>query len=122
MSISIGSSGSNMGPRGAIRELGKPQTGKAFDLRIVARLLAYLRPYWLRMTLSIAFVLLSAALTLTIPYLIRVAIDQSIASGDLAGLTQLALLLLAIFVAIYITTAVLQYILSWIGDRVLATL
>jgi ATP-binding cassette, subfamily B, multidrug efflux pump len=122
MSISIGSSGSNMGPRGAIRELGKPQTGKAFDLRVVVRLLAYLRPHWLRMALAITFVLISAALTLSVPYLIKVAIDQSIASGDIAGLTQLALLLMAIFIAIYLTTAVLQYILSWIGDHVLATL
>lgn len=122
MSISIGSSGSNMGPRGAIREFGKQQAGKAFDLRIVVRLLAYLRPYWLRMTIAIAFVLISAALTLSVPYLIKVAIDQSIASGDLAGLTQLALALMAIFVAIYATTAVLQYLLSWIGDQVLATL
>ena len=96
MSISIGSSGSNMGPRGAIRDFGKQQTGKAFDLRIVVRLLAYLRPYWLRMTLAMAFVLISAALTLSVPYLINVAIDQSIASGDIAGLTQLALLLLGI--------------------------
>src|SRR6266511_1390080 len=122
MSISIGSSGSNMSPRGAIRDFGKQQTGKAFDLRIVVRLLAYLRPYWLRMTIAITFVLMSAALTLSVPYLIKVAIDQSIANGDIAGLTQLALMLMAIFNAIYVMTAVLQYVLSWMGDQVLATL
>ena len=82
MSLSIGSSGSNMGPRGAIRDFGKQKEGKAFDLRIIMRLLAYLRPYWLRMSLAITFVLVSAALTLSVPYLIKVAIDQYIANGD----------------------------------------
>jgi ABC-type multidrug transport system fused ATPase/permease subunit len=111
-----------MGPRGAIREFGKQKEGRAFDLRIVMRLLAYLRPYWLRMALSIALVLISAALTLSVPYLIKVAIDQSIAQGDLAGLTRVALLLAGVFVAIYAATAVLQYLLSWVGDQLLATL
>jgi len=122
MSISIGSSGSNMGPRGAIRDLGKQPAGKAFDLRIVMRLLTYLRPYWLRMTIAITFVLVSAALTLSVPYLIKVAIDQYIVNGDLAGLTQIALLIVGAFLAIYVTTAVLQYVLSWVGDHVLAVL
>src|SRR3954464_8479136 len=122
MSISIGSSGSNMGPRGAIRDFGKQKAGKAFDIRIVMRLLAYLRPYWLRMAIAITLVLISAALTLSVPYLLKVAIDQSIAHGDIAGLTRLALVLMAVFVAIYITTAILQYVLSWVGDQVLATL
>ncbi len=122
MSISIGSSGSNMGPRGAIRDFGQQQAGKAFDPRIVMRLLAYLRPYWLRMIVAIILVLGSAGLTLSVPYLIKVAIDQSITHGDVAGLTQIALMLMAVFVAIYVTTAALQYLLSWVGNQVLATL
>jgi ATP-binding cassette, subfamily B, multidrug efflux pump len=122
MSISIGSSGSGRGPQSVMRDYGRQHAGRAFDLRIVLRLLAYLRPYWLRMSLALALVLISAALTLSVPYLIKVAIDQSIASGDVAGLTQIALLLLAVFVAIYATTATLQYLLSWVGDRLLATL
>src|SRR3954454_9485526 len=99
MSISIGSSGSNMGPRGAIRDFGKQKEGKAFDLRIVMRLMAYLRPYWLRMAIAITLVIVSAALTLTVPYIIKVAIDQYIANSDLTGLTQIALLLAGVFVA-----------------------
>jgi ABC-type multidrug transport system fused ATPase/permease subunit len=111
-----------MGPRGAIRDFGKQKEGKAFDPRIIMRLLTYLRPYWLRMVSAIALVLISAALTLSVPYLIKVAIDQSIANGDITGLTRIALVLMAVFVAIYVTTAALQYILSWIGDQVLTTL
>jgi ATP-binding cassette, subfamily B, multidrug efflux pump len=122
MSFSIGSSGAGMGPRGAIRDFGQHKADKAFDLRIVMRLLAYLRPYWRRMALAVGLVLVSSALTLSVPYLLKVAIDQSIAGGDVAGLTQVAALLAVVFVAIYLTTAALQYLLSWIGQQLLATL
>jgi ABC-type multidrug transport system fused ATPase/permease subunit len=111
-----------MGPRGALRDFGEHKEDRAFDLRIVLRLLVYLRPYRRRMALAIALVLASSALTLTVPYLLKVAIDQAIATGDAAGLTRIALLLVGAFIAIYATTAVLKYILSWVGDQLLTTL
>jgi ATP-binding cassette, subfamily B, multidrug efflux pump len=122
MTISIGSSGSDMGPRGVIRDFGEHAEDRGFDPRIVARLLAYLRPYRGRMLLATALVLLSSGLTLSVPYLLKVAIDQYIAAGDAAGLTWVALLLLGAFAAIYVTTAALQYMLSWVGEKLLATL
>jgi ABC-type multidrug transport system fused ATPase/permease subunit len=122
MTISIGAASAGMGPRSAIEEFGQYKEDRAFDPRIVARLLAYLRPYWRQMTLAISLVLVSSALTLSAPYLIKIAIDEHIARGDAAGLTQIALLLVAVFGAIYATTAALQYILAWVGQQVLATL
>jgi len=122
MTISIGAASAGMGPRSAIEEFGQYKEDRAFDPRIVARLLAYLRPYWQQMTLAITLVLVSSVLTLSAPYLIKVAIDEHIARGDAAGLTQIALLLVAVFAAIYATTAALQYILAWVGQQVLATL
>ncbi len=122
MTISIGAASAGMGPRSAIEEFGQYKEDRAFDPRIVARLLAYLRPYWQQMTLAITLVLVSSVLTLSAPYLIKVAIDEHIARGDAAGLTQIALLLVAVFAAIYATTAALQYLLAWVGQQVLATL
>ena len=122
MSISIGTAGARMGPRRAIENFGEPAESRAFDLYIARRLLAYLRPYWKRMAFAIALVLVTSALTLSAPYLIKIAIDQPIARGDAAGLTQIALLLAGVFVATYLTTAAVQYLLSWVGQQVLATL
>jgi ATP-binding cassette subfamily B multidrug efflux pump len=122
MSFSIGSAGTSMGPRGAMQDFGRHQADRAFDLTIATRLLAYLRPYWKRMVVTGVLVLVSSALTLSAPYLVKVAIDQSIANGDSAGLIQIALTLTGVFVGIYLTTAAVQYILSWVGQQVLATL
>jgi ATP-binding cassette subfamily B multidrug efflux pump len=122
MSFSIGSAAPNMGPRGAIDGFGQKVEGRAFDVRVILRLLGYLRPYRKRMVLALALTLLASALTLTAPYLVKVAIDQPIAQGDAAGLTRIALLTAATFGALYLASAGQQYLLSWVGQRVLASL
>jgi len=122
MSLSIGTAGSGLGPRGAIESFGEKVEGRAFDLRILLRLLATLRPHRLRMIAALGLMLIASALSLTAPYLVKVAIDRPIAQGDPAGLTRLALLTAATFVGLYLASSGQQYLLSWVGQRVLATL
>jgi ABC-type multidrug transport system fused ATPase/permease subunit len=122
MSFSIGSAGADLGPRGAISGFGQDQEGEVFNGRVVLRLLAYLRPYWLRMAGAFGFMLIASALTLLAPYLMKVAIDQNISQGDGPGLTRTGLLLGAVFVGLYLASAGEQYLLSWVGQRVLAGL
>jgi ABC-type multidrug transport system fused ATPase/permease subunit len=52
--------------------------GKAYDLKLMARLWIFLKPYWALMSLSLLFVLAMAALDLLIPYLTKEAIDRYI--------------------------------------------
>ena len=52
--------------------------GKAYDLKLMARLGAFLKPYWILMSLSLLFVLIMASLDLVIPYLTKEAIDRYI--------------------------------------------
>ena len=52
--------------------------GKAYDLKLMARLSAFLKPYWVLMSLSLLFVLIMASLDLLIPYLTKEAIDRYI--------------------------------------------
>jgi len=111
-----------MGPRGAIESFGEAVEGRAFDRRVVVRLLAYLRPHGKRMAAAFALMLAASALTLAAPYLVKVAIDQTIATGDMPGLTRVAGLLAGVFVGIYLTSSAQQYLLSWVGQRVLTTL
>ena len=122
MSFSIGGGGLRMGPRGAIHNFGEAsEEGRAFDRRIVLRLLVFLRPHWRRMAVAFALMLVTSALTLAAPYLVKVAIDQPIAEGDASGLTRIALLIAATFGALYVASAGQQYLLAWVGQRVLAT-
>ena len=55
--------------------------GKPYDLRLMARLGVFLRPYWSLMALSLLFVLVMAGLDLLIPYLTKEAIDRYIVVG-----------------------------------------
>lgn len=122
MSFSLGSSGMAMGPRGVIEQFGEGVEEGRYDPRVLLRLLGYLRPHWRRMLLAFILMLVASALALVAPYLVKVAIDQPIARGDLAGLTRLAVLMILAIAGLYLSSAGQQYLLSWVGQRVLATL
>jgi ATP-binding cassette subfamily B multidrug efflux pump len=111
-----------MGPRGALRHFGKEAPGQVFNRRVVARMLAFLRPYWRQMGLAFGLMLVASAFTLLTPYLIKVAIDQHISQGDEAGLTRISLLTAAAFFGLYLAAAGQRYLLSWIGQHVLANM
>ncbi|MBI3943406.1 MAG: ABC transporter ATP-binding protein [Chloroflexi bacterium] len=122
MSFSIGTAGAGMGPRHAFERMGEEAEGRAFDPHVVGRMLGYLRPYRKRMALAFICMFVAAALNLATPYLIKVAIDQYITQGDEPGLNRIALLIGGAFVGIFLAVSAQQYFLSWIGQRVLATL
>ncbi|MEZ4645999.1 MAG: ABC transporter ATP-binding protein [Chloroflexota bacterium] len=122
MSFSIGTTNPNMGPRGALQRFGEDTEKQSINWHVGLRLLAYLRPHWQRMSLAFVCMLATSGLTLLTPYLIKVAIDQHITQGDIAGLNQVALLTALAFAGIYVTSWGQRYLLSWVGQRVLATL
>jgi ABC-type multidrug transport system fused ATPase/permease subunit len=111
-----------MGPRGALHRFGDKEGEDTFDRRVLVRLLPYLRPHWARMSVAFVLMIIESLLALSIPYLLKVAIDEYIAQGDMAGLTQVALLTAAAFVGIYLAAMGRRYLLSWVGQRLLATL
>jgi ATP-binding cassette, subfamily B, multidrug efflux pump len=124
MSFSIGAGGSNFGggPRGMIANFGGKEAGRAFDRRIFVRLLAYIKPHSRLMALAFLLMLVGTGLTLLTPYLISIAIDRYIVQGDVPGLTWVALATIASYAGIYGATAGQSYLLSWVGQKVLATL
>jgi len=52
--------------------------GKPYDLRLMARLGGFLKPYWKLIALSLFFVMVMAGLDLVLPYLTKEAIDRYI--------------------------------------------
>jgi ABC-type multidrug transport system fused ATPase/permease subunit len=105
-----------------MRSFGEEMEGKPFDRRIAPRLLAFLKPHWQRMLAAFLLMLAASGLSLAAPYLIKVAIDQHITQGDGSALGRVALLTLGVFLGLYAVTAGQQYLLSWVGQRVLTTL
>jgi ATP-binding cassette subfamily B protein len=64
--------------------------GKAYDARLMRRLLTYLRPYRVHVVAAIVLLLLTAVADLAGPYFVKVAIDRYIQVGDLAGVNRVA--------------------------------
>jgi ATP-binding cassette subfamily B protein len=53
--------------------------GKAYDGRLMKRLLSYMRPYWRAISLSTVFLLISSLLQVAGPLLTRIAVDRYLA-------------------------------------------
>lgn len=112
-----------MGPRSALEGFGSHQKeGDFYNPKVVSRMLAYLRPHRWKMLAAFVLTLLQSGLTLVSPYLTKIAIDQYIIPKNFQGLIGIALLIAGTFIALYIVSAAQGYLLSWVGQRVLATL
>jgi ATP-binding cassette, subfamily B, multidrug efflux pump len=83
--------------------------GKAYDARLMRRLLAYLRPYWRQVLIALVAIVSASTLQLAQPYLMKVAIDDHIAIGDTRGLGFLALA----YVVVLIASFGLEYLQTW---------
>jgi len=83
--------------------------GKAYDARLMRRLLTYLQPYWVSVAVAFVAILIGAAAALAQPYLMKVAIDRYIAPRQLEGLDQLA----AVYVVILVIAFAAEYFQTW---------
>ncbi len=93
--------------------------GKVYDGHLMRRLLTYLSPYKGTVFLALLLVLAVAALNLVGPYLTKVAIDSYIATGDLEGLSRIALMYVAALVAQFFISYYQVYIMNMAGQRVM---
>jgi ATP-binding cassette, subfamily B, multidrug efflux pump len=80
--------------------------GKAYDARLMRRLLVYLRPYWRSVLLALVAILASAALQLLPPWLTLQVIDVYIPAGDVSGLAFIG----GIFVAVLVGEFTLEFL------------
>jgi ATP-binding cassette subfamily B multidrug efflux pump len=96
--------------------------GKAYDARLMRRLLGYLRPYTPQVAVAFVAIVGGSALALAQPYLIKLAIDRYIARGDLAGLNLIALLFLGILIGAFALEYAQTYIMQMTGQRIMSDL
>jgi ATP-binding cassette subfamily B protein len=88
--------------------------GKAYDGRLMRRLLVYLKPYKGLLFGAIAILLAEAVLALAGPLFTREVIDVALPAGNVGLVTQLALLLAA--------TLVIQFTLEYAGTMLTSLL
>jgi ATP-binding cassette subfamily B multidrug efflux pump len=93
--------------------------GKAYDSRLMKRLLTYVWPYWHLAAAAMAVIISSSLLQLAQPYLIKLAIDKYIAQGDLSGMGRIALAFLAILTGEFVFEFASTWLMQIMGQRVM---
>jgi ATP-binding cassette subfamily B protein len=93
--------------------------GKAYDAVLMRRLLGYLRPYRAQVGLALAAIIGASLLQLAQPYLVKIAIDRHIATGDLEGLDRIALAFLAILLVSFGLEFLQTWTLQLTGQRIM---
>jgi ATP-binding cassette subfamily B multidrug efflux pump len=93
--------------------------GKAYDGRLMRRLLAYLTPYWRSVLVALAAIVVNAVLQLAPPYLTKLAIDEHIATGNLQGLATIAWLYVAVLVGSFACEYVQTWLMQLTGQRIM---
>ena len=96
--------------------------GKAYDTRLVKRLWSFMRPYRRLFWLSVLCLPLSSGLMLVQPYLLKLAIDRHVATGDAAGLAQIGFFYLAAIVGECVFFYAQYYLTMLVAQRTLADL
>jgi ATP-binding cassette subfamily B protein len=91
--------------------------GKAYDARLMRRLLKYLRPYRWYVVLGIFLSIVISAMEAVRPYFTKIAVDVDIAHKDKMGLLSTVLIFLAVLVTRGFIQYASAYLTQWIGQR-----
>ena len=93
--------------------------GKAYDARLMRRLIMYLRPYKRYVALATAAIVAHSALELAPPYLVKLVIDQYIPARDASGLVRIAALYLATLAGSFVLDYGQTWLLQLTGQRIM---
>src|SRR5690606_16421177 len=96
--------------------------GKAYDGRLLRRLLAYLRPYHGRTILALILMSVSSLLTVAGPWLIGRAIDLGIRAGSMEQLRWWTLLFIVAALFEWFTNRGRIAIMAYVGTKIVADL
>ena len=93
--------------------------GKAFDSRLMKRLLKFLWPFKWFALLSFLILLIVSAAELAGPYILKIAIDTKLVAADYPGLLRLVLLYLAVILVQSIGEYGYHFVTRWLGQKIM---
>jgi len=93
--------------------------GKAYDARLMRRLMQYLRPYWRQVAIALAAIVVGGAASLAQPYLIKIAIDRYVVANRLDGLNNLAGLYLLVLIVAFVAEYTQTWTMQLTGQRIM---
>jgi ATP-binding cassette, subfamily B, multidrug efflux pump len=92
--------------------------GKAYDARLMKRLLKYIRPYRWPVALAVLFLLIGSLAQIATAFVTQHAIDTYISKGQADGFGWMALAYLAVMIITFAASYGETYITMWLGQRV----
>ena len=99
--------------------------GNIGDIKIWKRIIGFIRPVWNRVFIAVLLSLIITAAELTLPYLVRWAIDNYIINNSIApsirlhGLMKLSAFFFAIIAVAFIANFLQVYILEYAGQSIM---
>jgi len=107
--------------------------GKAYDSRLMARLLKYLRPYVWPVAIALTAIIIKSAADVVGPYLTKIAVDKYLAlkpgthslldgwlsSQPLTGIAQVAAIYVGMLVLSFFLEFAQTYFMQWTGQKVM---
>jgi ATP-binding cassette subfamily B protein len=107
--------------------------GKAYDSRLMKRLLGYLHPYKWQVALALGAIILKAGADVIGPYLIKVAVDKYLASrpeahslldrylssNPMRGIAQIAAMYVGLLLLSFVLEFIQTYVMQWTGQKVM---
>ena len=106
-----------MSAKPAIQE--EEALGKAYDARLMRRLLRYLAPHWWLVVLAISILAAAAGLEIIGPWLTKVALDDAIPEGNGRLLAHLAMGYLAAMLLGFVLHYTQRILTTWLGQRIM---
>ena len=92
---------------------------KPYDVRLMRRLLSYLRPYRARVAVAVVLLFAAAALELVGPYLVKVALDSAVPTRDLGLLGTLVGIYVGALVLAFLAEYAQTLLTTWLGQRIM---
>ena len=96
--------------------------GQAYDARLMRRLFSYLMPYKTWILAALLIILVTSLIQVSGPILTQIGIDRFIATKDLGGLNQIALLYLAIVFVGFFLGYLQTYVMQLTGQKIMVDL
>ena len=107
--------------------------GKAYDSRLMRRLLTYLRPYRWHVTVALVSIVLKSIADVLGPYLVKVAVDRYLAPAPgaqtgmwswlspqpLTGITQISGIYFGLLILTFVLEFLQTYFMQWTGQQVM---
>ena len=105
--------------------------GKAYDSRLMRRLLTYLRPYKWQVGIALASILIKAGADVLGPYLTKIVVDRYLApvgglhtpldrflsNKPLVGIAQIATLYVGLLIFSFLLEYLQTYYMQWAGQK-----